>query len=129
MAPAAPGKRFKKYCPGSLGEPFMSSRPRHRKTGGRRAKLEARQHIDLGTAAFVERKIPYFEVLDEEGLQTIENNAETVLEEVGIVSDVLVPDTHRYRLVHNIGAGARLEDILFAYEILGVHHVSKDNVD
>ncbi len=62
----------------------MSSRPRHRKAGGRRAKLEARQHIDLGTAAFVERKIPYFEVLDEEGLQTIENNADTVLEEVGI---------------------------------------------
>ena len=62
----------------------MSSRPRHRKAGGRRAKHAARQHQDLGTAAFIERKIPYFEVLDEEGLQTIENNADTVLEEVGI---------------------------------------------
>jgi trimethylamine--corrinoid protein Co-methyltransferase len=38
----------------------------------------------LGTAAFIERKIPYFEVLDEEGLQTIEDNADTVLEEIGI---------------------------------------------
>ena len=62
----------------------MSSRLRHRKAGGRRAKHAARQHQDLGTAAFIERKIPYFEVLDEEGLQTIENNADTVLEEVGI---------------------------------------------
>ena len=62
----------------------MSSRPRHRKAGGRRAKHAARQLKDLGTAAFIERKIPYFEVLDEEGLQTIENNADTVLEEVGI---------------------------------------------
>ena len=62
----------------------MSSRLHHRKTGGRRAKLAARQHVDLGTVAFIDRKIPYFEVLDEEGLQLIERNAETVLEEIGI---------------------------------------------
>ena len=62
----------------------MSSRSRHRKAGGRRAKHAARQLKDLGTAAFIERKIPYFEVLDEEGLQAIETNADTVLEEVGI---------------------------------------------
>ena len=62
----------------------MSSRLRHRKVGGRSAKLAARQHADLGTAAFIERKIPWFEVLDEEGLQLIEANADTVLEEIGI---------------------------------------------
>ena len=62
----------------------MSSRLRHRKAGGRSAKLAARQHADLGTAAFIERKIPWFEVLDEEGLQLIEANADTVLEEIGI---------------------------------------------
>ena len=62
----------------------MPSQLRHRKTGGRRAKLAARQHVDLGTVAFIDRKIPYFEVLDEEGLQLIEHNAETVLEEIGI---------------------------------------------
>ena len=38
---------------------------------------------------------------------------------VGLVSNVRVPATRRYRLVHNIGAGAKLEDILFAYEIIG----------
>ena len=62
----------------------MSSRPRHRKAGGRSAKLAARQHADPGTTAFIERKIPWFEVLDEEGLQLIETNADTVLEEIGI---------------------------------------------
>ena len=38
---------------------------------------------------------------------------------VGLVSNVRVPATRRYKLVHNIGAGAKLEDILFAYEIIG----------
>lgn len=62
----------------------MSSRSRHRKAGGRSAKLVARQHSTHDISAFIERKIPYFEVLDEEGLQLIENNADTVLEEIGI---------------------------------------------
>ncbi len=34
--------------------------------------------------AFIKRKIPHFEILDEEALQTIESNAETILEEIGI---------------------------------------------
>ena len=33
---------------------------------------------------YITRKIPCFEVLDEEGLQLIENNADTILEEIGI---------------------------------------------
>jgi len=66
------------------GSADMSSRPRRRKSGGRSAKLAARAHSDQGIAAFIERKIPYFEVLDEEGLQLIEENADTVLEEIGI---------------------------------------------
>ncbi|NND83230.1 MAG: trimethylamine methyltransferase family protein [Gammaproteobacteria bacterium] len=35
--------------------------------------------------AYIKRKIPYYEVLNEESLQIIENNAETILEEIGIV--------------------------------------------
>lgn len=38
---------------------------------------------------------------------------------VGIVSNVRAPDTRRYLMVHNIGAGAKLEDILFAFDIIG----------
>jgi trimethylamine--corrinoid protein Co-methyltransferase len=33
---------------------------------------------------YIKRKIPCFEVLDEEGLTLIENNADTILEEIGI---------------------------------------------
>ena len=33
---------------------------------------------------YITRRIPYYEVLDEEGLATIEHNADTILEETGI---------------------------------------------
>jgi len=36
---------------------------------------------------------------------------------IGIVSDVRAGS--RYQMVHNIGAGAQIEDVLFAYEITG----------
>ena len=38
---------------------------------------------------------------------------------IGLVSDVRVPNTDRYRVVHNIGAGAQIEDVLFAYAVTG----------
>ena len=62
----------------------MSSRPRRRKSAGREAKLAARQRAPLSTAAYIDRKIPYFELLNDEALELIEHNAETVLEEIGI---------------------------------------------
>ena len=40
--------------------------------------------MPMATAAFIDRKIPYYEILSEEALELIENNAETVLEEIGI---------------------------------------------
>lgn len=38
---------------------------------------------------------------------------------VGVVSNVRSRDTRRYLMVHNIGAGAKLEDILFVFDIIG----------
>ena len=38
---------------------------------------------------------------------------------IGIVTDVLAPGTDRYQVVHNIGAGAKLEDVLFLWPIIG----------
>ncbi len=38
---------------------------------------------------------------------------------IGLVSDVRVPNTDRYLVVHNIGAGAQIEDVLFAYALTG----------
>ena len=41
------------------------------------------------------------------------------LAHTGLVSDVLVPGTDRYQIVHNVGAGTQLEDVLFEYPITG----------
>ena len=59
--------------------------PRGRRPGGgREAKRAARTARSAQSVAYITRKIPYYEVLDEEGLQCIERNADTILEETGI---------------------------------------------
>ncbi|HZF37277.1 MAG TPA: DUF1287 domain-containing protein [Blastocatellia bacterium] len=41
------------------------------------------------------------------------------LPHIGIVSKIKVEGTERYAVVHNIGLGARIEDVLFAWKITG----------
>ena len=62
----------------------MSARPRRRNSGGRSAKSAARQHPSVATAAYIDRKIPYYELLSDEALELIEHNADPVLEAIGI---------------------------------------------
>lgn len=62
----------------------MSTKVRKRRAGGRAAKRTERAAASGPTAAFIERKIPYYEMLGEESLALIENNADRLLEEVGI---------------------------------------------
>ena len=57
---------------------------RRKKASGRSAKRAARQSISSAGRPFIDRKIPYYELLDEAALELIENNADTVLEEIGI---------------------------------------------
>lgn len=57
---------------------------RRRKSGGRSAKQAARQLAIAADVPFIDRKIPYYELLDEAALELIEHNADTVLEEIGI---------------------------------------------
>ncbi len=38
---------------------------------------------------------------------------------IGIVTNVLSDDTQHYYVAHNVGAGARAEDVLFAWRIIG----------
>ncbi len=57
---------------------------RSRRGAGRDAKRAARLAQVAETVPFITRKIPYYEVLGEEGLALIEHNADTVLEEIGI---------------------------------------------
>ena len=55
-----------------------------RQRGGAEARRAARSGHHASKAPFVSRRIPVFEVLGEEGLEIIEANAETILQEVGI---------------------------------------------
>ncbi len=60
------------------------TRAGRKRGGGRSARIAARQSSVSDTVTFIDRNIPYFEVLNEEALELIEYNAETVLEEIGI---------------------------------------------
>jgi trimethylamine--corrinoid protein Co-methyltransferase len=56
---------------------------RRREAGGRAARRAARaQRVEA--ASFLERTLPPVSILDEEGLARIEDNAETILNEIGI---------------------------------------------
>ena len=44
---------------------------------------------------------------------------------IGLVSDVVANGTPNYLIVHNIGAGARIEDVLMAWKIIGHYRMWK----
>ena len=52
--------------------------------GGGATRRAERTAVSFETAQFIQRNIPNFEILNEEALQIIEYNAETVLEEIGV---------------------------------------------
>ena len=60
-----------------------SARRRGRGGGGAARRAE-RSAVSFETAKFIERNIPNFEVLNDEALEIIEANAETILEEIGV---------------------------------------------
>jgi len=61
------------------------TRRRGRGAGGGAARRAERSAVRIEAARFIERNIPNFEVLNDEALEIIEHNAETVLEEIGVV--------------------------------------------
>ena len=60
--------------------------PTRRRTrgGGGAARRAERSAVSFETAKYIERNIPNFEVLNEDALETIESNAEIILEEIGV---------------------------------------------
>ncbi len=59
--------------------------PRKRaRGGGGAARRAARGAVSFETAKYIERNIPNFDVLNDEALEIIETNAETVLAEIGV---------------------------------------------
>lgn len=57
---------------------------RGRRGGGREARLARSRTASALAVTDISRKIPFFEVLDEAGLRQIEENADLILEEIGI---------------------------------------------
>ena len=55
-----------------------------RKRGGRRSRQSAEANKPVEVTPYITRKVPVHELLNEESLVTIENNADTILEETGI---------------------------------------------
>ena len=57
---------------------------RRARGGGGATRRAERTAVSFETAKYIQRNIPNFEILNEEALQIIEYNAETVLEEIGV---------------------------------------------
>ena len=52
--------------------------------GGGAARRSERTRVRIETAKFIERKIPNFEILNDEAIEIIETNAEEILAEIGV---------------------------------------------
>lgn len=89
----------------------MSERVSRRKGGGRAGRREARSSASGTAAAFIERKIPYFEMLSEESLELIEHNADQLLAEIGIE---FVDDPEVLALFKDAGADVEGTRVRFA---------------
>jgi trimethylamine--corrinoid protein Co-methyltransferase len=55
-----------------------------RGSGGRAARREARTTQKIEFSKYIERKIPNFEILNEEALEVIEHSSEEILAEIGV---------------------------------------------
>ncbi|MGR3756249.1 MAG: trimethylamine methyltransferase family protein [Tranquillimonas sp.] len=77
---------------------------RRRARGGGAARRAERTAVRIEAARFIERRVPNLEILDDEGLALIEHNAETVLEEIGVVFSENPAALERWR-----DAGASVE--------------------
>ena len=62
----------------------MTSAPKGRRSGGRAARKAARSAAAAEASPYLVRASPPYDPLSDEGLACIEDNAETILEEVGI---------------------------------------------
>jgi len=88
----------------------MTDETTHRRSGGRAARQAARAHLHAQSVPFLTRKLAPFEVLDEEGLSLIEENADTILAEVGVE---FRGDAEALETLRNAGADVQGERVRF----------------
>jgi trimethylamine--corrinoid protein Co-methyltransferase len=87
-----------------------SPSPRGRRPSGREAKIAARTARSHLIVPYITRKVPYYEVLGSEGLELLEHNADTILEEIGID---FREDPEALKLLKDAGADVRGERVHF----------------
>jgi trimethylamine--corrinoid protein Co-methyltransferase len=75
--------------------------PQPRRAGGRAARQAARLHAHVERTPYLTRALAPFELLGDEGLAVLEDNADTILEEVGLV---FRNDPDAVRLLREAGA-------------------------
>src|SRR5580704_11228903 len=93
-------------------DPQQSSQPaRARRPSGRDAKIAARTARSLAFVPYITRQIPYYEVLSTEGLELLEHNADTILQEIGID---FRDDPESLKLWKDAGADVQGERVRFA---------------
>jgi trimethylamine--corrinoid protein Co-methyltransferase len=88
----------------------MIEQTTHRRSGGRAARQAARAHAHAQSIPFLTRTLAPFEVLSEEGLSLIEENADTILQEVGLE---FRGDQDALRLFRDAGADVDGERVRF----------------
>jgi trimethylamine---corrinoid protein Co-methyltransferase len=72
----------------------MATAVEHRRRGGTEARRTARASAPLVQKKFISRKIPVYELLTPEGLETLHQTSMTILEEIGIdFRDEIAVDT------------------------------------
>src|SRR3982074_2824066 len=83
---------------------------RSRRPSGRDAKIAARTRRSHAFVPYITRKIPYYEVLGAEGLELLEHNADTILQEIGID---FRDDPEALQLLKEAGADVQAERVRF----------------
>src|ERR1700761_2574746 len=84
---------------------------RSRRPSGRDAKRAARTARSAAFVPYITRNVPYYEVLGTEGLELLEHNADTILEEIGIE---FREDPEALRIFKDAGADVQGERVHFA---------------
>ena len=87
-----------------MSDPDPAPARRGRRGGGREARRTLRAGGDSSAAAFLTRTIKPFEVVADEGLELLEHNADTILEQVGVEIRDYPAAIERFR-----GAGADVD--------------------
>ena len=83
---------------------------RKRRGGGRSARQVERLKPKSQTVPYIKRNIPVYNLLNEEGLSQIENNADTILQEIGID---FRGDPEALEILKDAGADVKEERVRF----------------